>query len=89
MSIHHIINDTISNSRVSKSQPVRLMGWEQPHGVVLAHGQGQVSQVAKDEHQLLTNTSSTLLSTGILSLLFQTTSTAFFFDPRAITLKLC
>ena len=89
MSIHHIINDTISYSRVSKGQPVRLMGLEQPHGVVLVHGQGQVSQVAKDEHQLLTKTSSIFLSTGILSLLFQTASTDFFFDPRAISLKLC
>ena len=86
MSIHHIINDTISYSRVSKGQPVRLMGLEQPHGVVLVHGQGQVSQVAKDEHQLLTKTSSIFLSTGILSLLFQTASTDFFFDPRAITM---
>ena len=89
MSIHHIINDTISYSRVSKGQPVRLMGLEQPHGVVRVHGQGQVSQVAKDEHQLLTKTSSIFLSTGILSLLFQTASTDFFFDPRAISLMLC
>ena len=89
MSIHHIINDTISYSRVSKGQPVRLMGLEQPRGVVLVHGQGQVSQVAKDEHQLLTKTSSIFLSTGILSLLFQTASTDFFFDPRAISLMLC
>jgi hypothetical protein len=45
--------------------------------------------MAKDEHQLLTNTSPILLSTGILSLLFQTASTDFFFDPRAISLMLC